>query len=64
MPEAIGPTTPASLVEAVYTRLPERVVKFAIRRPMLVTFGLGGIALTLLLWWTWWDRAAGSRRAG
>src|SRR6476646_159962 len=39
------------------TRLPERVVKFAIRRPMLVTFGLGGIGLTLLLWWTWWERA-------
>jgi serine/threonine protein kinase len=39
------------------THLSERAIKFAIRRPLLVTFGLGSSILTLLLWWSWWERA-------
>jgi serine/threonine protein kinase len=39
------------------THLPERVVKWAIRRPLLTACGIGGLALTSLLWWVWWNRA-------
>jgi serine/threonine protein kinase len=39
------------------THLPERVVKWAIRRPLLPALGIGGLMLTSLLWWVWWNRA-------
>jgi serine/threonine protein kinase len=39
------------------THLPERVVKFATRRPLLVACTIGGLALTTLLSWVWWQRA-------
>jgi serine/threonine protein kinase len=39
------------------THLPERVVKWAIRRPLLPALGIGGLVLTSLLWWVWWSRA-------
>jgi serine/threonine protein kinase len=39
------------------THLPERVVKWAIRRPLLTACMIGGLILTSLLWWVWWNRA-------
>jgi eukaryotic-like serine/threonine-protein kinase len=39
------------------THLPERVVKFAIRRPLVTSACFGGLMLTSLLWWTWMNRA-------
>ncbi|HZZ81780.1 MAG TPA: protein kinase [Gemmataceae bacterium] len=38
------------------THLPERVVKWAIRRPLMATLSLVLLIATLLLWWTWWQR--------
>lgn len=39
------------------THLPERVVKWAIRRPLLATISLGAMTFMLILWWVWWQRA-------
>jgi serine/threonine protein kinase len=39
------------------THLPERVVKWATRRPLLATLSLAALTLTSLLWWVWWQRA-------
>jgi len=39
------------------THLPERVVKWATRRPLLACLSLAGLTLTSLLWWVWWNRA-------
>jgi serine/threonine protein kinase len=39
------------------TALPERMVKWATRRPLLVGLSLAGLALTSLFWWVWWHRA-------
>ena len=43
------------------THLPERVVKWATRRPLLATLGLTGLTLTSILWWVWWQRAVTSQ---
>jgi serine/threonine protein kinase len=43
------------------THLPERVVKWAIRRPLLATLSLAGLTLTSMLWWVWWQRAVTSQ---
>src|SRR5206468_2362554 len=37
------------------THLPERVVKWATRRPLMAAMCIGGFALTSLLWWVWWQ---------
>jgi serine/threonine protein kinase len=39
------------------THLPERVVKWATRRPLLASLSLGAFTLTSILWWVWWQRA-------
>ena len=39
------------------THLPERVVKWATRRPLMAALMLGGLTLTSVLWWVWWSRA-------
>ncbi|MBI1830635.1 MAG: serine/threonine protein kinase [Planctomycetes bacterium] len=39
------------------THLPERVVKWAYRRPLLAGFAVGGLAALSLFWAIWWDRA-------
>jgi serine/threonine-protein kinase len=39
------------------TALPERVVKWAVRRPLIAALSIGGLALTSLLWWIWWQKA-------
>jgi serine/threonine protein kinase len=39
------------------THLPERVVKWATRRPLLATLSLIALTLTSILWWVWWQRA-------
>jgi serine/threonine-protein kinase len=44
-------------IRARPTRLPERVVKWAHRRPILLSCSVGGLALTSLLLWVWWNRA-------
>lgn len=43
------------------TRLPERVVKWAIRRPLFAGLGLGVLTLMTLFWWVWWNRALTSQ---
>jgi len=40
------------------THLPERVVKWAYRRPLLAGLAVGGLAAMSLFWVVWWDRAA------
>ena len=39
------------------THLPERVVKWAVRRPLFAALTIGGLTLTSLLSWIWWQRA-------
>jgi serine/threonine protein kinase len=44
-------------IRARPTHLPERVVKWAHRRPILLSCGLGGLVLTSIFWWVSWSRA-------
>ncbi len=39
------------------TPLPERVVKWAIRRPLFAALAIGGLSLLSLFWWIWCQRA-------
>lgn len=39
------------------TALPQRVVKWATRRPLIAGLAVAGLLLTSLFWWVWWNRA-------
>jgi tetratricopeptide (TPR) repeat protein len=39
------------------THLPERVVKWATRRPLFATLALAGLTMTSVFWWVSWNRA-------
>jgi hypothetical protein len=44
------------------TLLPERVVKWAIRRPLMASLSLVLLVATLMLWWIWYQRVAEYQR--
>ena len=43
------------------THLPERVVKWATRRPAFASLWIAGLTLTTILSWVWWHRAVASQ---